>query len=106
MLDSSVETIERAIAADAYRVCFPAICEARQLVLAEYSLGTMLSRYILHAEAHSGALPMGHMGAQMIRSRHLLMRHKPLSFLRYAAGKIYSRYYHTCRWRAYTGAKG
>lgn len=100
-IDGSVRIITEAIAQGYYERHLPDIQAARQLVLSDYSLGSMLSRYILQAENKMGSLPLAHIGASMIRSRHLLMRYSPLAFVRYAFGKMQSRRYHRHKWRDY-----
>ena len=103
-VDGAVEVIQRAIQEGAYEKNAAAIQQARRLVLKEYSLGYLLSEYILAAENTMQQAPLKHVGSAVIHSRHLLMRKWPLAFLRYALGKIRSRLYHRKKWYDYLQA--
>jgi len=103
-VDGAVEVIQRAIQGGAYEKNAAAIQQARRLVLKEYSLGYLLSEYILAAENTMQQAPLKHVGSAVIHSRHLLMRKRPLAFLRYALGKIRSRLYHRKKWYDYLQA--
>ncbi|MEC8882792.1 MAG: glycosyltransferase family 10 [Pseudomonadota bacterium] len=101
-VDSAYDRITQAIAEGYYEKNISAIIEARQRVLSRYSLGRILSEYVLNCESNVSGLITPFRGSDVIYSRHLLMHKKPLAFLRYAVGKVFSRRYHRLKWRKYS----
>ena len=101
-IDSAYDRITQAIGEGYYEKNISAIIEARQRVLNRYSFGRILSEYVLNCESKVSDLVAPFRGSDIIYSRHLLMCKKPLAFLRYAVGKVFSRRYHRLKWRKYS----
>lgn len=105
-VDDAYSVMSQAMEEGFYEKNFDAIQEARTRVLTRYSLGYLLSQYILSCEKDVSQKVNPFFGSEIIYSRRMMMYKNPLAMLRYGIGKWSSRRYHRLKWRDYCQSVG